>query len=166
MEARIEHGEHLRGLARGQHEGGVLGGLANDGGGGVAGVAELPAPLEGVDVHRGRAHRLRGDLVLLHHGGPEEPGHHDRGDHGVDDLEGQVVLRLLGNGITLSSVTNDRPQNESGSETTDDGSGHREALPEMERRLCSLRYSLFGIKAGNSATGEEESRSGNRQYAG
>ena len=137
------------------HHGGSVGGLADhlD----AVGVLELPAPLEGVDVDDGARVGLdRGDLVLHHHRGPEEPEHdQDRHDR-VDDLGERVVLRLHRHVVGAAPVAEDGPADEQEREAADDDAGDEEALPEVEGGAGLRGGALVGAERRELAAGEEQ----------
>src|ERR1035437_1723394 len=112
--------------------------LADDDGRG-AGVGELPAPLEGVDVDRDVGLWIGHDLILYDNGRGEESEDDDDRHHRVQHFEGQVVLGLPRNVVALATVANDGVEDQQDDESTDDRGAEGEALTQVVRGTRRLR---------------------------
>src|SRR5690606_7095038 len=112
---------------------------------------ELPAPLVAVHPHldRGRPRDLH-DLGLVPRGEEEEDRHHDHGDHGVEDLDRQVVanLRRQRFGVPLLTVERDRPEDEAPDDDTGGESRDPRAIPQRLDDLGLLGDALRHAPAG------------------
>ena len=92
-----------------------------------------------------------GDLLVLddQRGGEEAEDDEDGNDR-VGELQGQVVLALLGNVVALAAIADDRPDDQEGGEKPDDHGADGEALPEVEHRVGTRRRAGLGAKGGDS----------------
>ena len=107
--------------------------------------------------HRG-IHRRDGiHVVLGEHGEEEEePDDHDR-DHRVEDLDGDVLVKLSGHLVGAPPVAEDGPQDQEEDQATDDDAGGHHARVELEGLLALGGGPAAGAVAGvEIATAEHQ----------
>jgi hypothetical protein len=126
----------------------------------LGGVAEPPAPLEPGDLHgQVGVLALLGDPVLGPHGEPEEQGDDDQRDDGVEDLDRDVGVGLLGQVAGRRrpgpAVPEDRPQDQPGDQGAQGDAGAQQDAPEVEDVLA-LAAGGLGYATPAAARGEED----------
>ena len=156
--------DNLGGDTLREHQGGILGGLPYDCCIGVTWIAELPTPLEGVYMDCWLRYGHCGHFVLCSDSDPNEASNDDGRDDGVENLHGNVILRLLRNACIPRAVSQRSPDDERKRETTHDEANDHELLPEFVGGL-SLRGGTFGSpETRHGATSEQDGRRGDKRY--